>query len=258
MSKSLGNVITVNELLDRYSADVCRFYLMWKCSPIETMNFDIQEAYKRPYQVLNTLYHLHRFFMQNAEYDGFNPKVHTLEWAEANGYLKLPDRWLLSKLQGLIEDITWGYDRCQFHTATAKLENFVIEVVSRSYIPMVRRELWSDDPETLGRRLAIYATLWKVLRTLVLLFNPVTPFIAEFLHQAVYRQMDDSLPESVNFESWPTVEEKFRNRELEEAFDRLEEVVSLVYAARQSAGLKRRVAPAPCGCRCTSRNCECP
>ena len=240
MSKSLGNVITVNELLDRYSADICRFYLMWKCSPIETMNFDIQEAYKRPYQVLNTLYHLHRFFMQNAEYDGFNPKVHTLEWAEDNGYLKLPDRWLLSKLQGLIEDITWGYERCQFHIATAKLEEFVIEVVSRSYIPMVRRELWSDDPETLGRRLAIYATLWKVLRTLVLLFNPVTPFIAEFLHQAVYRQMDDSLPESVNFESWPVVEERLRDTALEKAFERLEDVVSLVYAARQSAGLKRR------------------
>jgi len=240
MSKSLGNVIVVNELLEKHPADVCRFYLLWKCSPIETMNFDIQEMYKRPYQVLNTLYHLHRFFMQNAEYDGFNPVEHTIERAEAEGNLRPPDRWLLSKLQQLISDVTRGYERCQFHVALSGLEEFVIEVVSRGYIPMVRRELWSDDPETLGRRLAIYATLWRVLRTLVLLFNPITPFISEFLHQAVYRQMNPNLPESVNFEEWPTPDETLRDPELEKSFEYLEMVTSLVYSARQSAGVKRR------------------
>ena len=74
MSKSLGNVVETNELLDKTSADLCRFYMMRKCSPIDFMNFDLQELNRRTYQVLSTLYHLSRFFLQNAEFDKFNPK----------------------------------------------------------------------------------------------------------------------------------------------------------------------------------------
>jgi isoleucyl-tRNA synthetase len=240
MSKSLGNVIEVNPLLERHSADVCRFYLLWKCSPTDSMNFDVRELNKRPYQVLSTLYHLHRFFMQNAEYDNFNPKVHTLQWAKENNTLKPADRWLLSKLQKTVESYTKKLERCEFNFAVAELEDFVVDVVSRQYVPMIRRELWSDDPQTLQRRLTVYATLWQTLKTLVLLFNPVTPFLSEFMYQKVYRELDNSLPESVNFENWPQPDEALRDTELEQAFDTLQRCVALVYSARQSAQLKRR------------------
>jgi len=107
-------------------------------------------------------------------------------------------------------------------------------------VPMVRKELWTDDPETLNRRLAIYATLWHVLKTVTLLFNPVTPHLSEALYQKVYRKLDSTLPESVNFESWPKPDEKMRNKTIEEDFQTLFKCVSLVYSARQSAKLKRR------------------
>jgi len=173
MSKSLGNVVEVNPLLERYSADICRFYLLWKCSPVDSMNFDVDELNRRPYQILSTLYHLHRFFMQNAEYDGFKPAKHTLELAAQKGVLKPPDLWLLSKLQGVIESFTEKLEKCEFHLAASKLEEFVVDILSRQYVPMIRRELWSDAPETLDRRLAVYTVLWRVLKTLVLLFNPI-------------------------------------------------------------------------------------
>jgi isoleucyl-tRNA synthetase len=240
MSKSLGNVIEVNPLLERYSADICRFYLLWKCSPTDSMNFDVRELNKRPYQVLSTLYHLHRFFMQNAEYDHFNPKQHTLEWAEKSKTLKPADRWLLSRLQKTVRSCTEKLEKCEFNLAVAELEDFVVDVVSRQYVPMVRRDLWTDDPQTLKRRLTVYATLWQTLKTLVLLFNPVTPFLSEFLYQRVYRELDSTLPESVNFESWPQPDEAMRDTRLEDAFDTLQRCVALVYSARQSAQLKRR------------------
>ncbi len=240
MSKSLGNVIEVNWLLKRQSADVCRFYLLWKCSPIDQMSFDVGEMKKRPYQVLNTIYHLHRFLLQNAEYDGFNPREHTLTWAERNRVIWLPDRWLLSKLQEVVEDVTKGLERCEFHLAASALEEFVINTISRAYVPMVRRELWSDAPETLSRRLAIYATIWHTLKALILLFNPMTPFLCEFLHQRVYRRLDPSLPESVNFERWPISDEGLRDRALERDVELLLKCVSLAHSARQSAKLKRR------------------
>ncbi|MBC7130685.1 isoleucine--tRNA ligase [Candidatus Bathyarchaeota archaeon] len=240
MSKSLGNIIEVNELLEKASADVFRFYMMWKCSPIDFMNFDLDEMRRRPYQVLSTLYHLNRFFVQNAEYDGFNPKEHSLEWAMANNLLAEPDLWVLSRLQGIIDAYTAKLERCQFNFAMAELEDFIVETVSRLYVPMIRKELWTDAPETLNRRLAIYACLWHVLKTAVLLFNPITPFLSEALYQKIYRRLDPSLPESVNFEGWPEPEEKLRDNALEKAFNVLFDCVSIVYSARQKAKIKRR------------------
>jgi isoleucyl-tRNA synthetase len=190
--------------------------------------------------VLSTLYHLSRFLVQNAEFDNFNPKTHTLKWAEAEKQLRPADLWLMSKLQETVEECTVRLETCEFNFALATLEDFVIETLSRLYVPMIRKELWTDDPETLNRRLAVYATLWHVLKTVTLLFNPVTPYLSEALYQKVYRKLDPTMPESVNFESWPKTDEKMRSKDLEEDFQTLFKCVSLVYSARQSGKLKRR------------------
>jgi isoleucyl-tRNA synthetase len=240
MSKSLGNVVEANKLLEKYSADLCRFYMMRKCSPIDFMNFDLQELNRRSYQVLSTLYHLSRFFLQNAEFDEFSPEKFSLEWAFRANQLKDADMWLLSKLQEKIEEYTLRLERCEFNAALAILEDFVIETLSRLYVPMIRKELWTDDPETLERRQTIYAILHHTLKTVTLLFNPVTPYLSEALYQKVYRKLCPKLPESVNFENWPKPDEKMRNKALEEEFEVLFKCVSLVYAARQQAKLKRR------------------
>jgi isoleucyl-tRNA synthetase len=240
MSKSLGNVIEGNKLLEKYSADLCRFYSLRKCSPIDFINFDPEELGRRTYQVLSTLYHLNRFFVQNAEFDNFDPRGHTLSWAAKSDKLTSPDSWLLSKLQETVETHTSKLESSEFNVAVACLEEFVIETLSRLYVPMVRKELWSDDPETLDRRLAVYATLWHCLKTVALLFNPVTPYLSEGLYQKVFRRLDPSLFETVNLEDWPRPDERLKNKQLEEEFETLFKSVSLVYAARQRAGLKRR------------------
>ncbi|MEM2099080.1 MAG: isoleucine--tRNA ligase [Candidatus Bathyarchaeia archaeon] len=234
MSKSLGNVVETSKLLDKYSADLCRFYMMRKCSPIDFMNFDLQELSRRSYQVLSTLYHLSRFFLQNAEFDKFKPKESLPE------ALQLPDQWLLSKLQRTIRTYTEKLELCQFNTALSVLEEFVIDTLSRLYVPMIRKELWTDELETLQRRETIYAVLHYTLKTVTLLFNPVTPHLSEALYQNVYRKLDPKLPESVNFENWPEPDEKLQNSQLEEEFNVLFTCVSLAYAARQQAKLKRR------------------
>jgi len=240
MSKSLGNVLEANTVLEKCSADVFRFYTLWKCSPSDPVNFDLQELSRRPYQVLGTLYHLNRFFMQNAEYDSFNPKQHSLKWAEENNVLRPVDRWLLSKLQQTVAEYTRKLETSEYNFAVEELEKLVVDVVSREYVPMVRRDLWSDDPQALNRRLAVYATLWHTLRTTVLLFNPVTPFLSEFLYQKVYRALDSELPHSVNLNDWPRPDETLRDFQLEENFDMLQRAVALTYSARQTAQLKRR------------------
>lgn len=240
MSKSLGNIIEANKALEKYSADVFRFYVLRKCPPTDPNDFDPGELSRRPYQVLSTLYHLSRFFAENSEFDGFDPFRHTLESAKRGKQLKSPDLWLLSRLQQTIETYTAKLETCEFNVALAALEDAVIEDLSRLYVPMVRKELWSDDPETLGRRLAVYSTLWHVLKTVTLLFNPITPYLSEALHRNIYRRLDPSLPETVNLENWPKPNEELRNKQVEEDFQTLFNIVSLAYSARQSAKLKRR------------------
>ncbi len=240
MSKSLGNVLEINKLLKERSADITRFYFLWKCSPIDSMNFDPKELKGRPYQVLSTLYHLHNFFLQNAQYDNFDPQMHTLPWATKHNVLSAPDKWLLSKLQGLIRDFTGKAEECEFNFALSKLEDFIVNILSREYVPMIRKDLWSDDPETLNRRLAIYSTLWSSLKTLVLLSNPATPFLSEAIYQAIYKALDDSLPETVNLETWPTPDTELDDAALEEEFEILLQILPILYSARQKAQLKRR------------------
>lgn len=240
MSKSLGNVIDANAVLDKYSADLFRFYILRKCSPIDSMNFDRAEMTKRPYQVLNTLHNLYRFFIQNAAYDRFNPREHTIEWVRTNKTLKLPDIWILSKLQSTIRTVTQKLESCEFNFALAELEEFVVNVMSRQYVPMVRQELWSDSQKSMNRRLTVYAVLWQILRTLNLLFNPITPFLSEAMYQQVHRSLDKGLSLSVNLEPWPTFDKKLVDLKLEEDFEVFFRYLSLTYSARQTANMKRR------------------
>jgi isoleucyl-tRNA synthetase len=240
MSKSLGNVVETNKLLATTSADLSRFYMMRKCSPIDFMNFDPQELSRRTYQVLSTLYHLSRFFLQNAEFDEFKPKNEDVALEKILPQLQQPDLWMLSVLQAKIDEYNQKLETCQFNAAVAVLEDFVIDTLSRLYVPMIRKELWTDDPETRSRRMAVYAVLHQALKTITLLFNPVAPYISEALYQHVYRKLDATLPESVNFERWPEPDQKMRNTTVEADFEVLFKCVSLVNAARQTAKLKRR------------------
>jgi valyl-tRNA synthetase len=143
-------------------------------------------------------------------------------------------------MQTAIKEYTEKLETCQFNSALAVLEDFVIEKLSRLYVPMIRKELWTDESETLKRRHTIYAILHYTLKTITLLFNPVTPHLSETLYRKVYRKLNAKLPESINFENWPQPDEKMRNNAVEEAFDILFQFVSLAYSARQQAKLKRR------------------
>lgn len=235
MSKSLGNVIDGIRLLSTNSADLIRFYCMWKANPIDALNFGIDEMKKRPYQVLSTIYYLHIYFKQNSSYDRFDASKNSVEWALSNELMLKPERWLLSKLQKLLETVTDGYEKCKYHEAARAIEEFVINDLSQNYVPLTRNEIWDDRKENLNRRLAIYATLEEVLRSLDILLHPITPFITDYLYLSCFGRK-----KSILLEEWPIRKETFVNKDLEYAFDTLREVISVASAARMKAQLKRR------------------
>lgn len=235
MSKSLGNTVDAVELLYNHPTDLIRFYYMWKANPIDALNFDIDEMKKRSYQVLSTLYYLHVYFKQNGHYDNFDPNKNNVEWASSNELIREPEIWLLSKMEKLIDIVTNGYKKCRYHESARAIEEFIINELSQTYIPLTRNEIWDDSIENLKRRLAIYATLEEVLKTIDILLHPITPFITEHLYLLCFKKK-----ESIFLEDWPTRKEYYINKDVEYAFDKLKQVVSITNAARMKAQLKRR------------------
>ncbi len=234
MSKSKGNVLDGADLLQKYPVDLVRFYFMWKASPIEPLSFSTDELMSRPYQVLNTLFNLHLYFKQNSQYDNFDQSK-TIEWAKQNDLLTSPDIWLLSKLQKLIREITERNQTCKFHEGAKAIEDFIINNLSQVYIPITRGELWDEDEGKKNRRLAIYAVLSKVLKTLDILIHPFCPFTSEYLYQTVFDGK-----QSILLDKWPQYQESLVNEEIEESFDIMKDVVSVSSAARMKGKLKRR------------------
>ncbi|MSV33399.1 MAG: isoleucine--tRNA ligase, partial [Nitrosarchaeum sp.] len=234
MSKSLGNVIDGAELLEKYPVDLIRFYFIWKASPIEPLSFSTDELMSRPYQVLNTLFNLHLYFKQNSEYDNFD-ETKTITWAKENKLLTSPDIWLLSKLQKLIKKTTERNETCKFHEAAKAVDDFIINNLSQIYIPITRGELWDEEESKKNRRLAIYAILKEVLKTLDILIHPLCPFTSEYLYQTVFDGK-----QSILLDKWPQYQEILVNEEIEESFDIMKDVVSISSAARMKEKLKRR------------------
>src|SRR2546422_2300682 len=233
MSKSLGNVIDAIELLGKYSVDLVRLYFIWKSSPIEPLNFSTDELVSRPYQILSTLYHLHLYFKQNSEYDKYD-KTYTIHWAKKKNLLTESEIWILSKLQKLIAGVIESQDRCRFHEAAKAIDDFVINSLSQIYIPITRAELWTEDESQRERRLAIYAVLSEILRTLDIIIHPVCPFTTQYLYNAMFTQGN------ILLEDFPTPQKSLIDETIEESFDLMQQAVSVASAARMKGKLKRR------------------
>lgn len=235
MSKSLGNVLDANDLLVKNSVDAIRFYFMWKSSPIESLSFSLSEMASRPYQVLSTLYYLHVYLIQNSTYDNFDTRKINMDFIVKSKYFTLAEIWILSKLQSLIKTVTSSLDICRFNEGAKVLEEFIINNLSQTYVPMTRDDIWDDKIETIERRHVIYAVLGYTLSQIDIILHSYCPFITNYLYLLCFKKKDIVL-----LESWPSFDDKLVNIEVEKALDKSKQIISLVNSARMKAKFKRR------------------
>ena len=235
MSKSLGNVLDADDLLVKNSVDAIRFYFMWKSSPIESLSFSLSEMASRPYQVLSTLYYLHVYLIQNSTYDNFDTRKINMDFIVKSKYFTLTEIWILSKLQSLIKTVTSSLDICRFNDGAKVLEEFIINNLSQTYVPMTRDDIWDDKIETIERRHVIYAVLGYTLSQIDIILHSYCPFITNYLYLLCFKKKDIVL-----LESWPSFDDKLVNIEVEKALDKSKQIISLVNSARMKAKFKRR------------------
>ncbi|MDE7060224.1 MAG: class I tRNA ligase family protein, partial [Lachnospiraceae bacterium] len=174
MSKSLGNGIDPLEVIDKYGADALRFTLITGNAPGNDMRF-YWERVEASRNFANKVWNASRFIMMNMaqmEERGLNPRVLEVE----EGTLKQEDRWILSKANALVRDVTDNLERFEMGIAADKIYDFIWEEFCDWYIEMVKPRLYGEDGAT---KTAAIWTLREVLTIALKLLHPYMPFVTE-------------------------------------------------------------------------------
>lgn len=229
MHKSWGNVIWFDDAAENMGADVMRW--MYCRSKLENdLLFGYTRANMVKRQFLIPLWNVYSFFVTYANLDKWKP-------AGSKAQFSLLDRWILSKLQVLIRDVTSHLENYDAFSATVCFEQFVDEL-SRWYVRRSRRRFWKSEEDE--DKNAGYSTLYTCLTTLAELLAPFIPFTAEEMYQNLVRNVDSRAPESVHHNNWPVADKALIDEELVGDMDLAIRVSSLGRSARNKAGIKLR------------------
>ena len=200
MSKSLGNGIDPLEVIDKYGADALRYTLITGNAPGNDMRFYWSRV-EASRNFANKVWNASRFIMMN------DPDNKIKATDERPDNLTDADKWILSKMNGLIREVTDNMEKYELGIAVAKLNDFIWEEFCDWYIEMVKPRLYNDEDDT---KTAAIWTLKTVLIDALKLLHPYMPFITE----EIFCNIQDE-EESIMISSWPVSDEK-NNFEAEE------------------------------------------
>jgi isoleucyl-tRNA synthetase len=233
MSKRLGNVIDPFETIDKYGADATRWYMVANAAPWDNLKFDIEGIGEVQRKLFGTLYNTYGFFALYANVDNFNVDKNNLVNVSNRSEL---DRWILSKLNSLINDVTAQYEDYEPHKAARYIEEFVDEHLSNWYIRLSRRRFWkgemSDDKK------AAYETLHECLSVLSQLMSPIAPFFADWLYQNLNENVSGA--DSVHLTNYPKVSLSLIDSDLEKRMEMAQKISSMILSIRKKENLKVR------------------
>ncbi|UTF54537.1 isoleucine--tRNA ligase [Natronosalvus rutilus] len=232
MSKSVGNVVEPHEAIERHGSDAMRMFLLSANPQGEDMRFS-WDGMRTMENHLRTLWNVFRFPLPYMRLDGFDPSETGLESVDDD--LELVDEWVLARLQSTKDEMTEHLEQFRQDRALEALLEFLVEDVSRFYVQAVRERMWdeSDSPS----KAAAYATIYRVLREVVVLLAPYAPFVTEEIYGTLTG--DDGHP-TVHMEDWPAVEEYWADPELETDVAYVRAIEEAGANARQQAGRKLR------------------
>lgn len=235
MSKSLGNVIEPSEIVEKYGADILRFYML-HASPIwEDLRFDWEEVEVAD-RFLKVLWNSFVFATTYMSLDDFKPQ--SMDEDEVKENLLTEDRWIISRVNQTVQEVTKNLKNRNFHKATRSLESFVLEDFSRWYIKLIRGRTWIEEKDP--KKEVAYQTLYRTFDILLRILAPLMPHASEEMYQRLIRAAESSRPESVHQLSWPEVDEDDLDEQLERDMGVVRKLVEAGAKARQRAELKKR------------------
>lgn len=228
MHKSKGNAIEPFTIISKYGADIVRFYLPY-VSPVWTpLKFDEDGLKEVHSKFFNPLKNTYTFFQMYANIDNIDPR----NFKVATSDLENIDKWLLSKYNKLIKNVTSAYEEYDLNKVVKLVTEFVSDDLSNWYIRRNRKRFWQSELD--NSKMSVYQTTYEVLIGICKIVAPISPFITE----EIYQNLTDE--ESVHLASFPIPDEKLINEELENKMELVRNLISLGRNAREEAKIKVR------------------
>lgn len=239
MSKRLGNVIDPFDAIDNYSADATRWYMIRNSDPWDNMKFDIEGLQEVQRSLFGTLYNTYSFFALYANIDKPAKAPNTL--SENKNFVEL-DRWILSRLQTLLKEVTSFYEDFEPTKAARAIEKFMDEDLSNWYVRLNRRRFWKGEMSE--DKQAAYDTLYFCLNTVTQLMSPIAPFFSEWLygnlHGNLFQSTSKDKVNSIHLSLLQKANETFVNSDLEARMDLAQRACSLILSLRKKEKIKVR------------------
>ena len=228
MHKSRGNAVEPFAILDKYGADATRWYMLYT-SPVWTpLKFDEDGVKEVNSKFFNTLKNTYAFFEMYANTDEVDPREFEVDYSD----LEDIDKWLLSKYNNLVLNVTEQMEAYDLNKVTHLIQDFVCDELSNWYIRRNRRRFWGSKLDTSKK--AVYKTTYDVLVGICKLIAPICPFISEEMYQKLTGE------ESVHLTDYPKATKKFINEKLEEKMDLVIDLISSARNIREDAKIKVR------------------
>ncbi len=242
MSKRLGNAVDPFGALDKYGADAVRWYMLTNSSPWENLKFDPEGVDEIRRKFFGTLYNTYGFFALYANVDGWTPESIANSQLPIANCLTEIDKWVLSKLNSLIKEVTAAYEAYEPTKAGRAVSDFVQDDLSNWYVRLNRKRFWGGEMD--ADKQAAYYTLYTCLKTVAQLMAPNAPFYGDRLYR-------DLTGETVHLSTWPVADEAMINLELERSMSLAQQATSMILSLRKRAEknvrqpLQKAVIPAP-------------
>ncbi len=233
MSKHKGNVVDPWSVLDKQGADAVRWYFYTSSAPWLPSRFYPEAVSEAQRKYMGTVWNTYAFFCLYADIDNYNPADYDLSKCK----LSLMDKWILSKLNTLIDTVDKQLAVYNITDSARALQEFA-DILSNWYVRRGRDRYWGS--EMTEDKAAAYTTLWFVLVTFAKLTAPYTPFIAEQMYLNLVPAFFKDAPESVHLCDFPVYDASMVDAGLEKGMDVVLDIVNLGRAARNTGNVKNR------------------
>jgi isoleucyl-tRNA synthetase len=234
MSKSRGNVVDVNEMIDQYGTDAIRWSMFFSSTPYVPRRFSksiVSDGYKN---FILPLLHVSSFFVTYANIDQWKAPLNPNDIPRTSSFM---DCWIISRMESLIQQVNTSMDQVDVTDASKRIAVFVDDL-SNWYIRRSRRRFWRSESDQ--DKLEAYATLYYVLYRLCLLIAPFVPFASEYLFSKLTQADQKDSPSSVHWMTYPEANESAIDLSLEKRMNQVREWISAGLRARKKAGIKVR------------------
>ena len=219
MSKRLGNAVDPFATLDKYGAAPVRWYMLTNSSPWDNLKFDPEGVDEIRRKFFGTLYNTYGFFALYANVDGWSPVTECAEMQEI-------DKWVLSRLNSLIQEVTADYEAYEPTKAGRAISDFVQDDLSNWYVRLNRKRFWGGEMN--ADKQAAYTTLYTCLKTVAQLMAPNAPFYGDRLYR-------DLTGETVHLSNWPKADETLIDKQLERSMYLAQQATSMILSLRKRA-----------------------